>query len=133
MRCLIKPVYIVLGLVFFSLGAVGIALPVLPTTPFLLVSLFFFTKSSERWQRWFTGTAIYHKYLKSYYEKNGMTVKHKVCILLFSDLMLAFPFFTFGNLYVRAAIIAVDIIKYWYFIFFINTIKEDSPLDTKSG
>lgn len=44
--------YILLGWMFFALGAVGVLIPVLPTTPFMILALWAFAKSSSRFHHW---------------------------------------------------------------------------------
>jgi len=45
-------VWLILGLTSLALGAIGVVLPILPTVPFMLLSAFFFSKSSERLHHW---------------------------------------------------------------------------------
>ncbi|MEG0156433.1 MAG: YbaN family protein, partial [Anaerovoracaceae bacterium] len=54
-------VYLVIGLFFFTLGGIGVFLPILPTFPFLLVSAFCFARSSPRLHHWFLGTKLYQE------------------------------------------------------------------------
>lgn len=117
-----KQIYIVLGLVALVLGAIGAALPILPTTPFLLLALYCFSRGSVRWDTWFRSTKLYKNHLDSFVRDRSMTLVKKIALLLFADIMLAFPFIFIDNLLVRIVIILVLLGKYYYFIFKVKTI-----------
>ena len=48
----IKKIYFISGLIFLLLAIIGIILPVFPTTPFALIAIFFFDKSSKKFHAW---------------------------------------------------------------------------------
>lgn len=120
-----KYIYFVLGLLFMGIGCIGIVLPILPTTPFLLLALFLFAKSSKRAEAWFMSTKIYQKHIDSFVKERAMTLKTKISLLAFASSMLLIAFFMMDNIFGRITIILLIFFKYYYFIFRIKTIKSE--------
>lgn len=120
-----KLLYVCGGLVALAFGIMGIILPILPTTPFLLLASFCFFRGSERLDKWFKGTNIYKKHLESFVKSRAMTLKQKWTILLFADFMMMFPLIFVDSIHAKLLIVAVMIGKYYYFMFRIKTIKTE--------
>ncbi|WP_099354016.1 YbaN family protein [Fredinandcohnia onubensis] len=132
-KSITKFLYIVLGFIFFGLGVVGIVLPIIPTTPLLLLASFFFVKGSEKFDRWFKGTSIYKKHLEGFVKRREMTLKQKLTILLTADAMIAVPFFILDSIGLKLFLVAVVIYKYYYFITKIKTVApEDYALQQQA-
>ncbi len=120
-----KLVFAALGLLFFGLGAMGVFLPVLPTTPFLLASAFCFAKSFPRLENWFRTTGLYKKYISSYTERRAMTVKAKVTVMATVTALMALGFVMMDALpAARALLCAVWLCHALYLTFKVKTIKE---------
>lgn len=119
-----KYLYFILGIIFTGVGMIGILLPVLPTTPFLLAAMFFFTKSSNRAKVWFEGTKIYQNHLNDFVNKREMTLQTKAIVLSFASLMLLLAYLMMDNIYGRIIIVLLVFFKYYYFAFRIKTVKE---------
>ena len=119
-----RPIYFVIGFVSMILGAVGIVLPVLPTTPLWLLSAWCFAKSSKRFHNWFVSTKLYKKNLDSFVEHRSMTKKTKIYLLSFASTMLLIAMYFMDNLWLRLFLFSLMLFKYYYFIFRIKTIRE---------
>ena len=87
-----KICYILLGCIGVGLGALGAVLPLLPAFPFLLLAAFCFGRSSEKLNRWFTGTKLYKDNLESYVKGQGMTKKAKVRIMITVTVLMSIGF-----------------------------------------
>lgn len=118
-----KIIYLMIGILATGLGAIGIILPVLPTTPFLLLAAYCFAKGSKRINDWFLSTNLYQKHLDCFVKERAMTLKTKVMILSFASSMLLFAMCFMNHLYLRIFIICLMVFKYYYFIFRIKTIS----------
>ena len=118
----VRIVWLLIGFLSMGIGAVGVVLPVLPTTPFLLLASFCLAKGSARFHRWFTGTNLYKKHLESFVENRTMTLKTKFSLLIPASCMLILAFLAIQNVYGRVFIIFLILFKYVYFFTRIRTV-----------
>ncbi|WP_129724919.1 YbaN family protein [Xylanivirga thermophila] len=125
-----KAIFIILGFLFTIIGVIGIILPILPTTPFLLIASFCFMKGSDKLNNWFKSTKLYKNNLESFNKNRSMTFKTKAVILGFATIMLLIPFITVPVLPMRIFIIVLIILKYYFFIFKIKTVKPEKKRKT---
>lgn len=70
------------GTLCVGLGIVGIFIPILPTTPFLLLAAALYAKSSRRFYHWLINAPHLGVYIRNYREGRGMTALHKGIVLL---------------------------------------------------
>ncbi len=77
--------YILIAAGFLSVGTgiVGIFVPLLPTTPFLLLAAACFARSSERFHSWLLQHRFLGSYIRNYREQRGMTRNAKILVLVF--------------------------------------------------
>jgi len=77
------------GTLAVAVGAIGVFLPLLPTTPFLLLAAFLYARSSQRFYDWLVGNRWIGDYLRRYYERRCMTRRHKTATVAFLWIVLA--------------------------------------------
>ena len=92
-------VYIISGLLSVGLGALGVVVPGLPTTPFLLLASWMFYRSSPRLQEWLLQSWL-GTYIRSYHRHGGMTAPQKagaIGIMVAMVLLSTFVFIPAGS------------------------------------
>ena len=118
-------IFLIIGCLSLALGCVGIVLPILPTVPFFLLTVFCFANSSQKLHDWFIGTQMYKKHLESFVQKKGMTVRTKATILTSVTALMAVGFFLMlrKGIIVPCVILAVVWVCHLvYFLFGVKTI-----------
>ena len=78
----IRALLIILGTLCVALGVLGMFLPVLPTTPFLLLAAICYARSSERFYHWLMTNRWCGEYIRNYREGRGIPLKQKVLSIL---------------------------------------------------
>ena len=69
------------GMFFVGIGTLGIILPLLPTTPFLVLAAICFARSSEKFHNWLLNNKCFGAYIKNYLEGKGISLRQKVIVL----------------------------------------------------
>jgi hypothetical protein len=119
-------IFLIIGCLSLGLGCVGIVLPILPTVPFFLLTVFCFAQSSQKLHDWFVSTNMYKKHLESFVKKKGMTVRTKATIMTSVTLLMGFGFtmMMLKAIYIPCIILAVVwICHVVYFVFGVKTIQ----------
>jgi len=89
----IRALLLVAGTISLTLGAIGIILPILPTTPFLLLSAACYLRSSERMHKWLLGNRWFGEYIRNYQEGRGIQMKTKIAAITLLWGMIIFSAF----------------------------------------
>ena len=100
-----KIIFVIVGFISLLLGIIGTVLPILPTVPFLLLTSYCFARGSNKFEVWFKSSKIYKKYLEDFILNKSMTLKQKIYISTFADIMIAFPLIILDNLYIKLFLI----------------------------
>jgi uncharacterized protein len=107
---IIKVMLIIIGLVSLLLGIVGIFVPLLPTTPFLLLSAACFTKSSGKLYHWMYNNKWFGQYLTNYHEGKGIRLKHKISTLLLLWLTISYSsFFIVESIWIKSLLFVIAV------------------------
>lgn len=124
MKKVINGICVGLAFLALGLGVIGIVLPILPTTPFLLLAAALFAKGSQRFHRWFMSTGLYKKYVAPAVKNKEMTAKNKAVTLITVTLLLTVGFIMSPVWYAKVILLAVLLGHYYFFLLRVRTVKE---------
>lgn len=82
MKRLTRLLLVIGGTAAVALGIMGVFVPLLPTTPSLLLAAFLYARSSERFYKWLLSNRWVGDYIGRYYERRSMTRWHKAVTLM---------------------------------------------------
>jgi uncharacterized membrane protein YbaN (DUF454 family) len=106
-----NPLLISLGSFFVGLGFLGIFIPGLPTTPFLLLAAGCYVRSSDRLYAWIINHKIFGKNIKSFRENRAVSLRSKIISLIVMWLMISLSVFVFIEIFwIKNLILMVGVI-----------------------
>ncbi|MBM7642857.1 YbaN family protein [Streptococcus loxodontisalivarius] len=119
-----KVLLIIAGFVSLFLGIIGIILPILPTTPFLLLAGSCFAASSEKFDKWLRGTKLYDFYVADYAETKSISRSRKKRIIVQIYILMAISIFFAPLLPVKILLVLLTAFI-TYYLFYKIPDKED--------
>lgn len=121
---LFKGVLIVTGTLSLALGIIGIFIPLLPTTPFLLLAAYCYARSSKKLYNWLMSNKWFGSYIRNYYEGKGIPLKAKLLSVSFLWLTIGFSTLFIINVLIMRIILIIIATGVTIHILTIKTLKE---------
>ncbi len=107
-------IYLIIGFLSLALAIVGVVLPLLPTTPFLLLSIACFSRSSKRFEDWLYHTKLYQAYVADFRETKSIARERKKKIILSIYILMGISIYFAPLLPVKIGLGALTIFITYY-------------------
>ena len=114
-----KTVLIIIGIIALVLGVLGLFLPLLPTTPFLLLASACFARGSDRMHRWLLNHGVFGAYLRSFEEGKGIPLRAKIVAISMLWVSMAVSIAMVGHVALRVLLVVIAVavtIYLWKFV-----------------
>ena len=100
--------FVIFGTLFLVIGFIGVVIPVLPTTPFLLLAAACYIRGSKRIHNWMINNSIFGDFVRNYMERKGITIKQKLITLTFLWLTIGFSiYYIIDSFLIRIALFII--------------------------
>ncbi|EGJ44881.1 hypothetical protein HMPREF9396_0254 [Streptococcus sanguinis SK1059] len=109
-----RPIYFVVGLLSLGLGVLGIFLPLLPTTPFLLLSIACFSRSSKRFENWLYHTKMYQTYVADFRETGTIAKERKKKIIFSIYILMGISILLAPIIWVKIGLLGLTVFITYY-------------------
>ncbi len=119
---------VLLGFFFVAVGFVGIVVPGLPTTPFLLLAAYFFVRSSPKHYQWLINHKTFGPFINDFIKKGGITLRIKIIAIVFMWMMISASVLIFiSNLSVKIIVLIAGLIGTTV-VLSVKTIKQKKAM-----
>jgi hypothetical protein len=123
MRKPLRYLFLFFGIVLFGIGAAAAFVPLLPSFPFLLLSVVLISKSSPRVTKWIQSTKLYQNNVVAIRERKAMTLSAKIKLIATLTIVFGTSFVLVPLWYVRVLLGLLWAVHVSYFIFRIKTVS----------
>ena len=123
-----RALFLAAGTICLGLGAVGIFLPILPTTPFLLLSAACYAQSSQRMHHWLLNNKWFGSYIRNYREGRGISAKGKIFTLTLLWVTICISAFVFVDIEVVQVVLLVVAVAVSVHLLLLPTFRKTPPL-----
>jgi len=105
----VKIVLLSLGIVSLALGFIGVFVPLLPTTPFALLSAYLFARSSPKLHNWLLNNRVFGKYIRDYNNEKSIPLKIKIVSvsMLWSTILFSVFYLLKDRWYLQLLLVAI--------------------------
>lgn len=124
-----KAALIFAGTVCVGLGVLGMFLPLMPTTVFLLMAAYCYSKSSDRFHHWLLNNRFLGKYITSYKSGQGITIKQKVTTIAILWASIGFSIWFVADKFWLVLLLAAIGIAVTIHLLWIKTYRPETAIE----
>ena len=106
--------YLMIGFTSLGLALLGVVLPLLPTTPFLLLAIACFSRSSKRFEQWLYNTKLYQIYVADFRETGTITRERKRKILVSIYILMGISIFFAPIIWIKLSLVGLTLFITYY-------------------